>query len=178
VGARQGEGWTDCRPRLTDANPRAHAIFILPPSRPPAFPTWLRIQDEVVAAGAKAQYSGVFQTILKVAKDEGVLKLWRGVSYFPLSPPHANPRRHLWLRCAVSDAFPCTPRYPPPTHVHTHTQVTPVLIGSTPECALEIGGNSVARQMVCVSGCSCACVRACLVQDGGLRSGCRRVGMR
>eukprot|EP00802_Teleaulax_amphioxeia_P009897 Tamp_09919.p1 GENE.Tamp_09919~~Tamp_09919.p1 ORF type:complete len:439 (+),score=40.68 Tamp_09919:95-1318(+) len=63
-----------------------------------------RIQDEVVAAGAKAQYSGVFQTILKVAKDEGVLKLWRGV--------------------------------------------TPVLIGSTPECALEIGGNSVARQML------------------------------
>ena len=39
-----------------------------------------------MAAGAKAQYSGVFQTILKVAKDEGVLKLWRGVSYFPLSP--------------------------------------------------------------------------------------------
>jgi len=61
-----------------------------------------RIQDEIVVAGVKAQYSGVFQTLTKVAGEEGILKLWSGV--------------------------------------------TPVLIGSTPECALEIGGNNLARQ--------------------------------
>mmetsp|Transcript_67753 Transcript_67753/g.99096 ORF Transcript_67753/g.99096 Transcript_67753/m.99096 type:complete len:377 (+) Transcript_67753:24-1154(+) len=61
-----------------------------------------RIQDEVVVAGAKAQYSGVIQTIMKVAREDGVLKLWRGV--------------------------------------------TPVLLGSTPECALEIGSNNLARE--------------------------------
>jgi hypothetical protein len=42
-------------------------------------PGSLRIQSEI-ASSAAAQYSGVFQTILKVAKDEGVLKLWSGVS--------------------------------------------------------------------------------------------------
>jgi solute carrier family 25 aspartate/glutamate transporter 12/13 len=61
-----------------------------------------RIQDEIVAAGTTARYTGVLQTITKVANEEGILKLWRGV--------------------------------------------TPVLIGSMPECALEIGGNSLARE--------------------------------
>jgi len=41
---------------------------------------YLRIQDEVVVAGAKAQYSGVIQTIMKVAREDGVVKLWRGVT--------------------------------------------------------------------------------------------------
>lgn len=61
-----------------------------------------RIQDQVVVAGVEAQYRSVFQTLSKVAGEEGFLKLWSGV--------------------------------------------TPVLIGSTPECALEIGGNNLARQ--------------------------------
>ena len=63
-----------------------------------------RIQDQVAVPGAAARYSGVFQTIFKVAKDEGLPKLWSGV--------------------------------------------TPVLIGCFPECALEIGGNSLARVKV------------------------------
>ena len=33
-----------------------------------------------MVAGAKAQYSGVIQTIMKVAREDGVLKLWRGVT--------------------------------------------------------------------------------------------------
>jgi len=61
---------------------------------------------QVVTAGSKALYTGVLPTIINVARQEGVLKLWRGV--------------------------------------------TPVLIGSMPECALEIGSNTLARNKVLV----------------------------
>ena len=58
---------------------RTYEALPTPSSSLPPWPGSLRIQSEI-ASSAKAQYSGVFQTILKVAKDEGVLKLWSGVS--------------------------------------------------------------------------------------------------
>ena len=57
----------------------AYVAHPTPSSLLPPLPGLLRIQSEI-ASSAAAQYSGVFQTILKVAKDEGVLKLWSGVS--------------------------------------------------------------------------------------------------